>query len=96
MVGTLSMYWGFRLFVKEKWGDTGEIEGSIKDFKFTFKRAAPGTFFSVFGAIIIVFTIIQGFYTYENTNMDQNSLNSDKNMYYEFQETIPLPDNPPN
>ena len=93
-VGTLSLYWGFRLFMNDKWGDTGEIEGVIKDYKISFKRAAPGTFFSILGSLIIGITLYMGFYSSEETksplkNIENHRTNSQNN--YES-----LPETPPN
>jgi tetratricopeptide (TPR) repeat protein len=55
--GVVSIVLGYRLFCKGIWRDTGNqstaIDANIAGAKFTFKNAAPGTFFALFGVIII-------------------------------------------
>jgi hypothetical protein len=63
--GVLGIILGYRLFCKgigiSVAGDTGStIESSIGITKFTVKNAAPGTAFSLFGAILLIVTMIQG------------------------------------
>ncbi|WP_206512315.1 hypothetical protein [Colwellia sp. Arc7-635] len=41
-------------------GDAGSAEGSFGDNKIIVKKAAPGTFFALFGAIVICVTIFKG------------------------------------
>ena len=60
IVGILSMYMGFKLFVNGIWGHSGDMIAKFKDNKLILKNAAPGTFFSVLGAVIICFTIFKG------------------------------------
>ncbi|WP_295648239.1 hypothetical protein [uncultured Mucilaginibacter sp.] len=45
------------LFVKGIFNESGDVDASFKNYKLTVKKAAPGTFFVLFGAIIICFTI---------------------------------------
>lgn len=61
LVGLGFAYMGYRLFMANIWGDTGTVSGEYKNTKFLFKRAAPGTFFAVAGAVIVVTTILRGF-----------------------------------
>jgi len=42
------------------WGNSGEIETEFGDTKLVVKKAAPGTFFALFGAIIIAITLNKG------------------------------------
>lgn len=60
LVGILFGYMGFKLFMAGVWGKAGDIEAQFKDNKLIVKKAAPGTFFALFGAIVICFTIIEG------------------------------------
>jgi len=49
-----------RLFLADKVGAAGEMKVEYEVFKLKLGRAAPGTFFSLFGAAIIVFAITKG------------------------------------
>lgn len=61
-VGLSFAYMGYKLFIKGIWGNAGTVEGEFKDTKIVVKKAAPGTFFALFGTIILCFTIFQGFH----------------------------------
>lgn len=43
------------------WGHAGELDAKLGDNKIVLKQAAPGTFFALFGTVIIAFTIVKGF-----------------------------------
>ena len=60
VIGSLFCVLGYRLFTLGLFGPAGDLEAKLKDTKITFKSAAPGTFFSTFGAIIIVITLWNG------------------------------------
>ena len=60
LVGSFFSYMGYRLFKLGIWGKAGNLEANIGDKKLILKRAAPGTFFALFGAIIISLTVIKG------------------------------------
>jgi hypothetical protein len=59
---------GYRLFLAGIWGHAGEIEGEFGNNKLVIKKAAPGTFFALFGAIIISITIYKGMEFKGHTN----------------------------
>lgn len=59
-IGFALCYLGYRLFMAGIWGESGDVEGSFGDNKVIVKKAAPGTFFALFGAIVIGLTILQG------------------------------------
>jgi len=59
--GSFSIYLGYKLFVKGIFSDAGEVTGTAGNYNLTIKKAAPGTFFSVFGAIIICCGVLKGF-----------------------------------
>jgi len=42
------------------WGNAGNLEGRYGNNKLILKSAAPGTFFALFGTIVIAVTVIQG------------------------------------
>lgn len=60
IVGTIFGYLGYRLFMAGVWGNAGDVEAQFKDNKLIVKKAAPGTFFVLFGAIVICITIYKG------------------------------------
>ncbi|VFQ44524.1 hypothetical protein [Desulfoluna butyratoxydans] len=59
-VGSLFALLGFRLFMANIWGNAGELETEFGDTKLVVKKAAPGTFFALFGAAIIALTLYKG------------------------------------
>ena len=59
-VGATLSYMGYRLFVSGIWGDAGTFSAKHADNKLVLKNAAPGTFFAMFGAIVVVVTLFKG------------------------------------
>jgi hypothetical protein len=59
-VGCLFCSLGYRLFRSGIWGNAGDMETKFKDVSIVLKSAAPGTFFAVLGAAIVVVTVWQG------------------------------------
>lgn len=62
---------GYRLFVKGIWGHAGEMEAEFGDNKLILKKAAPGTFFALFGAIIVAITIYKGLEFENHVNAEE-------------------------
>lgn len=60
-VGLLFGYMGYRLFLARIWGRSGDLQAEFNNTKVVLKQAAPGTFFALFGAFVIGFTIFAGF-----------------------------------
>ncbi|WP_323846074.1 hypothetical protein [Microbulbifer magnicolonia] len=60
VVGSAFAYMGYRLFIAGNWGQAGDLEASFGNSKLVMKKAAPGTFFAVFGALIIAITLYKG------------------------------------
>ncbi|SEA19037.1 hypothetical protein [Microbulbifer marinus] len=60
LVGCVFAYMGYRLFMSGIWGHAGELETGFGDNRVVIKKAAPGTFFAVFGAVIIAITLYKG------------------------------------
>jgi hypothetical protein len=61
VVGLVIVYLGYTLFVKGVFGESGDVEGSFKDYKLIVRKAAPGTYFVLFGSIIIGMIVFKGF-----------------------------------
>ena len=59
-IGSLFCFLGYRLFKVGVWGDAGNVEAKFDDTAIVLKAAAPGTFFVVLGALIVVTTLWQG------------------------------------
>lgn len=59
-VGALSLGFGYKLFMAGVVATAGNLEASGKGMKLKLKNGAPGTFFALFGAIIISYTIGKG------------------------------------
>jgi len=60
VVGSTFAFMGYRLFMSGIWGQAGELETVFGDNKLVLKKAAPGTFFALFGALIIAITLYKG------------------------------------
>lgn len=60
MVGVFLAYMGYKLFMSGIWGNAGDLDSKFGNFKIVLKHAAPGTFFALFGTVIIGLTIFQG------------------------------------
>ena len=59
-VGSLFCWFGYRLFTAGIWGNAGDLDANFKNTKLVLKSAAPGTFFALLGAAVIIATIWQG------------------------------------
>jgi len=59
MVGSLFCFLGFKLFSSGIWGSAGDLDTKFGNSKIVLKNRAPGTFFAVLGAIIVIATIWQ-------------------------------------
>ena len=59
-IGLAFAYMGYRLFLLDKNNDAGSLEAEHRGFQLKLTRAAPGTFFSLFGTILIVFSVLKG------------------------------------
>ena len=70
VVGFLLAFLGYRLFTLSIWGSAGEFQVKFEKTSLVLKGAAPGTFFAVLGASVIVATIVRGFdlYTRDSSN----------------------------
>lgn len=60
LVGSVFAYMGYRLFMAGVWGNAGALETGLGNNRLVIKEAAPGTFFAVFGAVIITITLYKG------------------------------------
>jgi len=66
---------GYKLFVKGVFSESGDVEGSFKDYKLIVKKAAPGTYFVLFGSLIIGLIVFKGISIDETlARANQNSL----------------------
>ncbi len=90
-IGLISIYFGYRLFLKGIWGQAGNLSGNFGNNKLVLKNGAPGTFFTLFGTVIIVATIWTGLEFTKQTTSSPNNANT-----IETVEAPELPDNPPN
>ena len=69
LVGTMFSYMGYRLFVSGIWGDAGTFSAKHDNARLVLKNAAPGTFFALFGVLIVLFTVYKGL-EFESLNGD--------------------------
>ena len=60
LIGALFAYMGYRLFLADKVEPAGDLDVSANKKRLLLKKAAPGTFFALFGTVVIAFTILKG------------------------------------
>jgi hypothetical protein len=60
MSGVLICFLGYRLFVLGIFRGAGELDSSLQNNKIILRKAAPGTFFALFGAMIVGVTVWRG------------------------------------
>lgn len=61
IVGFAIIYLGYLLFKMGLFEKAGELETAWGDKRLVLKRAAPGTFFALFGSIVIAISLLKGF-----------------------------------
>jgi len=61
LVGLGFGYMGYRLFMKGIENPAGDLEAASGSRSLKLSRAAPGTFFALFGATVVAVAIFQGF-----------------------------------
>lgn len=61
IVGFISVYLGYRLFMAAISFPAGDLEGGGNKLSVKLTKAAPGTFFVVLGTLIILLSIFKGF-----------------------------------
>ena len=73
LVGILSIYFGYRLFVLGVMPREGtNIEAASNEMNLTIKNAAPGTIFALFGVFVIGLMVVQGNPEYSVSVKDGN------------------------
>ena len=72
-VGLGFAYMGYKLFIAGIWGNAGDLQAKYGDNKLVLKSAAPGTFFALFGTIIIAVTIWKDIDLTHRTNLPKAS-----------------------
>jgi hypothetical protein len=65
--GAFICFLGYRLFTLGVFTAAGDLDAAFKDTKVVLKRAAPGTFFALFGAAVIGVTVWRGIEFYTTT-----------------------------
>ena len=60
IVGLGFAYMGYKLFIHGVFDKAGELQAAWGEKKLLLKQAAPGTFFSLFGTVIIVVALWKG------------------------------------
>jgi hypothetical protein len=75
---------GYRLFSQGIVAQAGDLDGGVGKFKIKISKAAPGTFFALFGTVIIAVTIFySGFKSTTEkttTTTTTDSLNAKKSV----------------
>ena len=60
VVGLAFGYFGYKLFAMGVFQKAGELKTVWGDRRLVLKQAAPGTFFALFGTVVVTVTLIQG------------------------------------
>jgi hypothetical protein len=97
LVGLFFAYMGYRLFMAGVWGQAGELDAQFGNNKILLKKGAPGTFFALFGTVIIAFTIWRGLdlsttnttTELKSNKVSQSSLSEPENSIPEIPESLP-------
>lgn len=55
--GVLLVYLGYKLFINGIYGPAGELIADWNEYKIVLKRAAPGTFFVIFGTVFMLSSV---------------------------------------
>ena len=92
LVGAAFSYMGYRLFVSGLWGDAGTFIAQDTNNKLVLKNAAPGTFFALFGTIIVLVTLAKGLEFRRHANELRTA---EQAVTVDIGETEELPDDPP-
>ncbi len=61
LIGLAAMYMGYRLFLSEYYGKAGDLKAAWRGLALELKHGAPGTFFAVLGAFVMVVSLFKGF-----------------------------------
>lgn len=89
LVGVFLAYMGFKLFMSGIWGNAGDLDSKFGNFKIVLKHAAPGTFFALFGTVVIGLTIFKGL------NFESSQTTTPGNQYISAVSKLPnLPNLP--
>lgn len=88
-VGLGFCYMGYRLFLAGQNTQESGFEFSLKDVVLKFSKAAPGTFYALFGAAIIIWTVWKGYSSNERTVSTSSAAN-------ESAHEVQLPEKYPN
>jgi hypothetical protein len=77
-VGSIFCFLGYRLFIFGIWGSAGDLDSNFGNSKIVLRNGAPGTFFAVLGATIVVATIVQSINYDWRHDADKSTLSSKK------------------
>jgi len=103
LVGLAFAYMGYRLFMSSVWGQAGELDAQFGKNKILLKKAAPGTFFALFGAVVVALAIWMGFKIITETNpidkssppIESNEVTTKPGVDEEPPEPEPIDEEPP-
>lgn len=90
--GCAFAYMGYRLFLNRVCGRSGDLEAEFGDNKLVLKKAAPGTFFALFGAVIISVTLYKGL---EFKDYSKSKIQTESFIEFTEEESDEMPDKPP-
>tara|TARA_B100001059_G_C17827077_1_gene582071 strand:- start:563 stop:901 length:339 start_codon:yes stop_codon:yes gene_type:complete len=90
--GCAFAYMGYRLFVSGIWGHTGDLEAEFGDNRLVLKKAAPGTFFALFGAVIVSVTLYKGL---EFKDYSKSKVETESFVEFTGEKSDEMPEKPP-
>lgn len=80
LLGFMIAYLGYRLFMKGISYDAGDLEARKADYTVILGRAAPGTFFAVLGAFVIIVTVFKCDINYEELASGESLVTSNQQL----------------
>ncbi|MBX7259946.1 MAG: hypothetical protein K1Y02_26565, partial [Candidatus Hydrogenedentes bacterium] len=84
-VGLGFAYMGYKLFLADKTKPAGDLEARTGKYALSLRGGAPGIFFSLFGTVLICFSIFKGI-EYKSSSPNDSAVSGI---------SIILPDHPP-
>jgi hypothetical protein len=60
VIGLCFAYMGYKLFLADKVASAGDLTTNDGNYSISLRGGAPGVFFSLFGAIMICFSLLKG------------------------------------
>lgn len=88
LVGLCFGYMGYKLFMSGIVDSNSDVDANFRDTRVILKQVAPGTFFALFGTIVVGFAVFTGI-KWESDSPGTTEI------YDKWEPKVILPDKPP-